>query len=246
MRPLSRLLALLLLGALLGACTKPAVPPAKTAATYFQEGETALDKGHYDEAIAAWEKVRDSYYSPELNVLAEMKIAEAYYRAERYVEAATAYEDFLKQHPDHERTEEALYRLGMSYYQQILSADRDQTATRNALVTFQTVIKRFPQSTHLQEARDYAARCRDRLAEHELYVGRFYLRTNHPAAAIPRLQGLLKDYPNANDRDAALFYLGKAYLHTGDRGQAVATFNTLDHDFPGSDYASQARECLGN
>ncbi len=240
--PLKRLLPLFLLAPLLGACAKPAPPPSKTAAAYFREGERNLEKGHYDEAIAAWEKVRDSYYSPELNVLAEMKIAETYYLDKRYVEAATAYEDFLKQHPENERTEEALYGLGMSYYHQILSADRDQTATRNALVTFETLIKRFPQSSHLDEARTSAAHCRDRLAEHELYVGRFYLSTDHPAAAISRLKGLIKDYPAFTGRDAAWFYLGQAYLRSGQREQATAAFKTLAREFPDSEYLPKVQK----
>lgn len=235
-------LSLLLLLLFLAACSSTIVPPPKSAATYFQEGENYFDKGLYDEAVTAWEKVRDSYYSPELNVLAEMKIAEAYYLGERYVEAATAYEDFLMQHPDHERTEEAIYRLGMSYYHQILSADRDQTATRNALVTFETFLKRFPKSNRSEEVAVFASRCRDRLAEHELYVGRFYLRTGHPEATIGRLQALLKDYPNFIGRDSAWFFLGKAYLETGKRDQAVIAFNTLYRDFPESEYILQAQK----
>ena len=75
----------------------------------------------------------DTYYSPELNVLAELKIAEAHFLAGNFVEAAAAYEDFLKQHPEHERTPQVLYQLGMAYYNQILSADRDQTASRNVV-----------------------------------------------------------------------------------------------------------------
>ena len=244
---LLRLLTLLLLATLLGACAnKATIAPAQSAAVYFQEGETALEKGHYDEALAAWGKVRDSYYSPELNILAELKIAETYYRAERYIEASTAYEDFLKQHPGHGRTEEALYWLGKSYYQQILSPDRDQTATRSTLVTFETLIKRYPQSVHRQEAQELVANCRDRLADHELYVGSFYLRTGHAEAAVGRLAGLLQDYPKYNRRDETLFQLGEAYRQAGAKEKAVATFRTLTETFPHSEYAGKARKCSAN
>jgi len=130
----------------------------------------------------------------------------------------------------------------MSYYHQILSADRDQTATRNALVTFETLIKRFPQSSHIDEARTSAAHCRDRLAEHELYVGRFYLSTDHPAATISRLKGLIKDYPAFTGRDAAWFYLGQAYLRSGQREQATAAFKTLAREFPDSEYLPKAQK----
>ncbi|HKJ29303.1 MAG TPA: outer membrane protein assembly factor BamD, partial [Desulfuromonadales bacterium] len=81
---------------LIPACSSKVVPVEKNAAFYFQEGEEFYEKGLYKDAIASWEKVRDSYYSPELNTLAELKIAEAHFLGEEYIEAAVAYEAFLQ------------------------------------------------------------------------------------------------------------------------------------------------------
>ncbi len=231
--------------ALITACSAPQQNvPTRTAGDYLKEGEAYFERKLYDEAIEAWEKVRDSYYSPELNVLAELKIAEAYYLAERYVEAATAYEDFLKQHPEHPRTPDVLYQLGLSYYQQILSADRDQSATRNALATFEILREKFPQDRRTEEVGALIRRCRDQLAEHELYVGRFYFRTENYAAAVNRLERLFATYPNFFDRDEAYYYLGRAYLEIGQRDQAVATFNTLFREFPKSEYILKAQKIV--
>jgi len=220
---------------------KDSVP---SAGYYLQEGEKQFDAGMYEEAIKSWEKVRDSYYSPELNTLAEMKIAEAHFRAKDYVEAAAAYEDFLKQHPDHERTSQILYQLGMSYYEQILSLDRDQTATHNALATFRNLLKRFPEDPHSEEASTYIARCVNQLAAHELYVGRFYLHSKDYKAAIKRLKGIFDLYPGFDGRDQVYFYLGEAYLRAGDRDEAIKVFDTLFDEFPGSEYLIEARKIL--
>jgi len=239
-----RYVTLCLLIALLGACTPTQVPPPRTAEYYLSEGETMFDRGLYEEAIANWEKVRDSYYSPELNLIAEMKIAEAYFLSEKYPEAAAAYEDFLKQHPSDSRVPDALYHLGVSYYSQILSADRDQTATRNAKVTFEDLVKRFPQDPRNEEVKVYIDRCRDRLAAHEVEIGRFYLRTDHYDAAIGRLEGVFKSYPNYFNRDEAWFYLGQAYLKSGRKQQAMEAFNTLFSEFASSEYILQAQKLV--
>jgi len=165
MNPLmKKLLSVLLLLLLATACASTVVPPPKTAEHYLQEGEANFEKGRYEDAIANWEKVRDSYFSPELNILSELKIAEAYFLSERYVEAATAYEDFLKQHPDHPRTADVLFQLGLSYFHQMLAPDRDQTATRNALSTFTDLQKRFPDFSRAEELTTKIAQCSRRRA----------------------------------------------------------------------------------
>jgi len=234
-------LAVLLLAT---ACSPTVVPPPKTADYYLQEGETYFDKGRYDDAIANWEKVRDSYYSPELNILAEMKIAEAYYLSGRYVEAATAYEDFLKQHPDHPRTSEILYQLGMSYFNQMLSADRDQTETHNALSTFQDLLKRFPDSSRKAEVQAKIVQCEDRLAEHEIIVGNFYLRTEKYQAAIDRIKPVLTRYPEFSKKDEIYFDLGHAYLMLQKRQLAAEAFNTLYREYPSSEYVLEAQKLV--
>jgi outer membrane protein assembly factor BamD len=229
---------------LVTACTSGVVPPPKAASTYFQEGESFFEKGLYEDAIASWEKVRDSYYSPELNIQAEMKIAEAQFLAGNYLEAALAYEEFLKQHPGNENTDKILYQLGMSYFKQMLSSDRDQTVTRNALATFTSLLQRYPEDSRKDEVREMIALCRGRLAEHELYIGRFYLKYGHPEAAIQRLRSLFSTYPEFGERDQAYFLLGQAYLKANRDKDAIEAFNTLYREFPNSKYITPAQKIL--
>lgn len=238
---LGRCLLLLLLAT---ACTPTVVPPIKSADVYLREGENFFDKGLYSEAISSWEKVRESYYSPELNTLAELKIAEAHYLAEDYILAAAAYDDFLKQHPNHEKKPDVLYNLGMAYYKQILSPDRDQTTTRNALHTFESLLTLYPDTPRKEEVNVLADRCRNNLATQQLYIGRFYQRSGQPKAAINRLNRIFSDYPNFFDRDEAYFYLGYAYLQTGQRKEAAEAFNTLFREFPRSEFILPGQKLL--
>ena len=228
----------------LAACSSQKVVPRNSAEKYFQEGEKFYESKLYEDAIASWEKVRDTYYSPELNMLAELKIAEAYYRSERFEEAATAYNDFLKQHPNDSRINDVLYRLGLSHYQQILSADRDQTSTENAAKVFKELLRRFPDYPQAEEAGYLIQRCENRLAEHEVYVGSYYLKKGEYKAAIKRLEQVLSKYPNYYYRDEAFYKLGRAYLQTGQKDKAKEIFNRLFEQFPGSEYLVEAQKIL--
>lgn len=243
---MQRSLILLVLAFVLTACSAPkGPPPNKSPEYYFQLGERDFEDGLYKEAIADWEKVRDAYYSPELTALAEMKIADAHYKAKEYVEAAAGYEDFLKQHPNHEKTPQILFKLGMSYYKQILSPDRDQTATKNSLATFESLLRMYPDFPEKKTVQGYIRECKNRLAEHEFYVGNFYFRTDHDPAAIGRLKGLIAEYPDYPGLDEAYFFLIRAYLQEGKRDKAQEAFHTLTQKFPQSQYLSKARELLG-
>lgn len=234
---------LLLIVLLLAACSaNTVVPPAKTAGAYFQEGEDFFAKGLYDDAIASWEKVRDSYYSPELNTLAELKIAEAHFLAENYIEAAVAYEAFLKNHPDNARVADVLYQLGLAYSFQILNADQDQTSTAYALNAFTTLKERFPKDRRMEEVQIYIDRCLNQLAASELNIGQFYLRTKSYSASVKRIEGLLKKYPNYYERDKAYYYLGQAYLLNGEKDKAIVAFNTLFNDYVGSEFILDAQK----
>jgi len=230
-------------GLLLTACAAKDKPP-KTAEFYFQQGEEYLEEGLYDNAIASWEKVRESYYSPELTMLAEMKIAETYYAAERYPEAASAYEDYIRQYPGDPRRASATYWLAMSYYHQILDYDRDQTNTKNALNAFNDLLRLYPDEKDESEIRPLIQRCKNQLAAHEVYVGRFYLRTKHYQSAINRLEEIPQQYPGYSHLDEVYFYLISAHVKLEDHQKAQGLFQRLQSTFPNSPFIEKAEKKL--
>ena len=239
------LLVITAAGLLLTACSPATVvPPAKQAGVYFEEGENFFEKGLYQDAIASWEKVRSSYYSPELNILAELKIAEAHYLAQEYTEAAVAYEAFLKAHPEHPRLPDALFQLGLCYISMMGEIDQDQSPTLQALNAFQTMQKRFPNDRRMEQVNIYVDRCLNYLAGHELVVGKFFLDRKQYPAAIRRLEGIFKSYPNYYDRDAAYYYLGLAYSQNGDKVKASEAFNSLYRGYPHSEYILAAQKFI--
>ena len=231
--------------ALLPACSsKTAVPVEKNAGYYFQEGEEFFEKGLYKDAIASWEKVRDSYYSPELNTLAELKIAEAHFLSEEYIEAAVAYEAFLQNHPDNPRIPDVLYQVGLAYTYQMLVPDRDQSTTTYALNAFQTLKERYPKDRRIKEVQLYIDRCRNMLAASDLNVANYYLRTGHYYASISRVEGLLAKYPDYYQRDKAYYILGQAYLLIGENEKSATAFNTLFDEYVDSEYVADAQKFI--
>lgn len=236
--------AVLLLALLLSACSGGVVPPLLNADHYMREGDAFFADERYEDAIASWEKVRERYVSPEVNAQAELKIANAQFQAEKYVEASVAYEAFLKQYPEHPTLADVLYRLGVSYFKEILAPERDQTITVNALSVLETLLKRFPEDLRRSEVEPMMRECRARLAGHELHIGTFYLRKEHYAAAIGRLEPIIAQYPDFTALDQVYFGLGTAYLRSGNRSSAAEYFNRLSAEYPESKLIAKAQKLL--
>ncbi|MGB8992169.1 MAG: outer membrane protein assembly factor BamD [Desulfobaccales bacterium] len=196
------LLALLLVFALSGCGTvkgwifgkkKPEDKPPDVLA---QEGLKDLKKKNYIDAVETFEKVRDRYPYSDQALLAQIKIADAYFYNKKYDEAVQAYREFEKLHPTNKGVSYCVFREGQCYYRQRSTIDRDQTSTRRAIAEFMRLKQKFPHSEYIARADKYLARCRQDLAEHEFYVAEFYYNTKRYQAALDRYQGLIQDYPN--------------------------------------------------
>lgn len=236
--------SLVLVSALLQGCATP--PVIKTADAFYKEGERLFKDGKYEDAIAQWKKVKETYQSPEFTTKAELGIADAYFLNKDYIEAAAAYEDFRKLHPKHPQADFALYRQGLSYFNQIHGIDTDQTPVKNAQATFDSYLKLYPTGAQLAEVREKHRECRDKQLQYELYVGRFYLKTDAYKAAIARFEESLKMFSDLARRDEVLYYLGKAYLENGQSDKSREVFARLVSEFPHSRYVAAATKAIGN
>ena len=238
------LLCVLLPSFLLTACIGGGTPKPKNAEDYYLQGKVQFDDGNYMEAITSLEKARKIFESAEINTKAELLLADTHFASKDYPESAGAYESFLKQHPGHPETARVLSSLGKSYFNQILAIDRDQTATRNSIVTFESLQRLYPDDWRAKEAPEIIRYCRDHLAQHELYVGRFYLKTGEHRSAINRLSAIYESFPDFSGLDQVGLYLGQAYLDNGHPTLAVKTLEKLLHDYPNSEYYAKAEKLL--
>ncbi len=225
---------------LMQGCATP--PVNKPPDELYRDGEQSFQKGRYEDAVANWKKVKESYKSPELSARAEIGIADAYFINKDYIEAAAAYEDFRKLHPRHELTDYALFRQGLSYFRQINRIDTDQTPVKNALAILESYVKLYPGGAYIQEAQEKIRDCKDKQMQYEIYVGRFYLKTDKYPAAIARFEEALRNFPGLQHMDELLYYLGAAYREAGQKEKSREVFDRLVRESPGSAYAADARK----
>jgi outer membrane protein assembly factor BamD len=99
-------------------------------------------------------------------------------------------------HPINENIPYVLYQMGMCHYRQIEKIDRDQTETAKARKEFERLIARFPESKFSAAAEKLLRECKQKLAEQEFYIGRFYFGRKQYQAALKRFEYIAREYPN--------------------------------------------------
>ena len=179
----------------------------KTAQELASSGMNEFKKENYETAIEYFEKLRDWYPFSKYAILAELKIADSYYKLKEYEEAISSYEDFVNLHPRNEAISYVVYQIGLCYFEQIDTVDRDQTSAQKALDIFEKLIKQFPEDAYANRARVKLKKCLKSLTEHEFYVGLFYYKSKHYKAALKRFETVLTNYPDVGVHHKALQYI---------------------------------------
>lgn len=173
-----------------------------------------------------------------------LKRAEALYQEGEYIEAVGEYQHFLDLHPLHEWADYAQLKLGLSYFRQFATIDRDPGPVQKALESFQKLLTTYPNTKYADEARKSIASCNERLARYQFYVGRFYFKQEAYPAAIHRFEQVLSAYPADPIAADSLYYLALSYEQQGKAELAVSRLQNLVEKFPDSSYQSKARQML--
>lgn len=213
----------------------------------FERGDAALKEKNWIAAREYYRQVFDNYPQSPFRPDAKLGIADTYLgekSAESLVLADSEYREFLTYYPRHARADYAQYKLAMTYFQQMRGADRDQTATREALTEFQVFFDRFPDSKLMPEVRKNWRIARDRLSDSELQVGETYVRMGVLRGAATRLQGLLKEDPEYTHRDAAYYHLAEILLKSDRKAEAIPYYQRLVDEFVQSEYLERAQKRL--
>ena len=222
-----------------------------TAQQNYEYGLKELKSTNWLTAIQYFQHVKSNFGFSKWATLSELGVADANIGREKFTEAIDGYKQFMKAHPSHEHVLDgyAAYKIGEAYHNQIPSDwfltppsyEKDQGPVLDALRELTAFADAYGDSPYAAKARKLIGDCVKRLADHELYVARFYLDRDKPYAAVGRLEGLIKDYPGAQREAETLMLLGKTYLKMEQRDRAREIFNKLASEYPEDYRAGKAR-----
>ena len=251
-----RLTLLPIIALIASAGCRPAVDRsyAQTAQYRYERGMEALESGDYLEAVKDFNQVKNKFSYSKFAALAELRVADAYFEQDKQVLAIDAYEAFVQRRPNHAQVPYAMWRIGEAYFKQLPSDffllppphEKDQGSTRDAIRAIQRFVDRFPDDEHVSQAKARILRCRQSLADHELYVAGFYLKQDRPQSAVGRLETVQRDFADVPDRwRQGCLLLTEAYARLDRPEDAKSAAAALAQKYPESDEAARARQLPG-
>ena len=210
----------------------------------YSTGATALDKHQWNDGVAYFKEVERQHPYSEWARRAILMQAYAHYQANQYTDAVTDAERFVDLYPGNASAAYAYYLKAECYFEQIVDVGRDQGFTEQAREGMRQVVQRYPKSEYAADARLKLDMINDQLAGKEMAVGRYYLRSDQPFAAIGRFKTVVDMYQTTSHTPEALYRLVEAYLTLGIIDEAKRNAAVLGYNFPGDIWYSDAYKLM--
>jgi outer membrane protein assembly factor BamD len=229
------------------ACSSTDKVDTATAEGAFKLAEKYEKDERFDEAITYYSDVKNKFPYSSLATSAELKIADIEFKRENFPEAESAYKVFREFHPTHEKSDYAIYRLGLSIFNQLPpTTDRDLSLATAAIENFDVVINSYSASPYVKEAQEKKRAAQQMLADKEYYIANFYFIREKWESSLGRFEDLLRNHSKFGYDEKALYGATLSAYRMKDMDKAKSYFKRLLADFPNSKELAQARTELSD
>lgn len=196
-----------------------------TPEALYSRAQQSMRSQDWADAIRVYEALAARYPFTDQARQSRLDIIYAYYRNREKESAIDAAETFIRENPTHPRVDYAWYLKGLVDFERtpyrierwlrVDLTERPPTTARKSFTAFRTVVDQYPKSAYALDARQRMTYLRNRLADYEMQVARYYAERGAWVAAAQRSKLTIEQYDGAPAVREALATLVKAYHHLG-------------------------------
>jgi outer membrane protein assembly factor BamD len=189
----------------------------------YKKAHQSLNSYDFNAAIKQYEALTARFPFTDQARQARLDLIYAYYRAGEGESATDAAETFIRENPTHPRVDYAWYVKGLVDFERSPNAlehlfrvdltQRPPSTARKAFSAFRTVVEQYPKSEYAHDSLQRMIYLRDRLADYEVHVARYYLKRGAYVAAAQRAKGCVDNFDGAPAMKEALKLMIESYDH---------------------------------
>ena len=189
---------------------------------------------NYEKASIEFEEVDRQHPYSEWAKKAIIMSAYSSYKNKDYIKAEANLNRFLNLYPASDLASYAQYLLGLSFFDQIIEINRDQTSVTKALETFTLILDRYPDSVYAKDSYFKIIFLENQLAAKEIDIATTYLGLKKYISALKRFKYVVNNYQTTSHTPEALHRLVEIYLILGIKEEALVNARVLGYNFPDS------------
>jgi outer membrane protein assembly factor BamD len=211
----------------------------------YARAHKSLMSQDYDQAIKTYEALSARFPFAEQARQGKLDVLYAYYRRREAESAIDAADQFIRENPTHPRIDYAWYIKGLVDFERTPNAverffrvdlnERPPSTARKSFVAFKTLVEQYPKSEYAHDARQRMIYLRNRLADYEIAVARYYVKRGAYVAAAQRSRQTIEQYDGAPATREALEIMVQSYDRLGLETLAAQSREVYAANFSGPD-----------
>ncbi len=219
------------------------------AAVVYKVARKNLDSGDFTGAIEKYDVIDKRYPFTDYATQGQIDRIYALYRSYDAEKALGAADRFIREHPRNPAIDYVQYMKGLTNFTRdpsisaaigISVARSDVGNFRRSFDDFALLVQKYPTSRYYADARERMIYLRNIIAEHELWVVRFYVDRGAYLAAAKRGEQIVAQFPGSPASYEALSLMESSYRKAG-LGESAADARKLLDAQPASDRVRTAQ-----
>ena len=210
----------------------------------YKEAVKAMEKGDYFYASKKFAEAE--IILPKINFSARASLMSSYclYLINFYSEATANLERFISQYPTDKNVAYAHYLIAITLYEQILDEKKDTKPLIKSKEKIEYFLQSFPDTEYALDLKFKLDLVNNQLAAKEIYIAKYYIKTQKWIPAINRLKFIVSDYPERVFIEEALHRLVEVYYRIGLIKEANAAAAILGYNYNSSEWYSRSYKIL--
>ena len=220
-------------------------PPSKEKSfETYREGVEAMNLGQYFYASKKFAEAEPILPKIEFSAKASLMSSYCLYLINFYPEATASLDRYINQYPADKNFPYAHYLQAIILYEQILDEKKDINPLLKSKEKIQFFIKNYPGTEYALDLKFKLDLINNQLAAKEMYVAKYYIKTQKWIPAINRLKIIVKKYSETVFIEEALHRLVEVYYRVGLIEEAKASAIILGYNYNSSEWYARSYKVL--